>query len=410
MEKILRLFYGYLTVMIRGEQLERFLNLCRSRGISLEKIRYMQEEQIMAQMSARDFFLLRPVRNKTGVHIQIKRKRGMPFFFFRNKKRKAFFAGILLGTILLWGMTGRIWNIHIEGNRVNSTSQILDFLKEQGVTHAMSKRNVNCSEIAAAVRRQFPETTWVSARVEGTRLILEIQEGILESEEQKNPGETKKNCDLKAGQTGVIIQMIVRNGIPVKRVGDSCEAGEILVSGEIPVMNDSQEVVRYEYVCADADIFISRSIAYYQEIPLKHEIWEATDERKQTFFIQAGAWYLKLYEKKGEEWRIACEENPLYLTENFKLPLSVGKVRMVKYRSVTKTYTEKEARKKAALLFEQYEKKLLKQGISIDENHVTTTMTRSSCVSKGILKIIEKTGTEGETVKKSPKINEQQQQ
>ena len=183
MEKILRLVYGYLTVLISGEQIERFLNLCKSRGISLEKIRYLQERQIMAQMSATDFFQLRTVRNKTGVHIQIKRKRGLPFFFFRNKKRKAFFAGILLGSVLLLGLTGRIWNIHIEGNVRNSTAEILEFLEKQGVTHAMPKRKVNCSEIAAAVRREVPETTWVSARVEGTRLILEIKEGIPESKE-----------------------------------------------------------------------------------------------------------------------------------------------------------------------------------------------------------------------------------
>ena len=422
MEKILRLFYGYLTVMIRGEQLERFLNLCRSRGISLERIRYMQEEQIMAQMSARDFFLLRPVRNKTRVHIQIKRKRGLPFFFFRNKKRKAFFAGILLGSILLLGMTGRIWNIHIEGNSINSTTQILDFLGEQGVTHAMSKRKVNCSEVAAAVRREFPEITWVSARVEGTRLILEIKEGIPESEENSESGEKKnsgsqkktenqkkqeKSCDLSAEHAGVITQMIVRSGIPVKKVGESCKAGEILVSGEIPVMNDNQEVVRYEYVDADADIFISRSVDYYQEVPLKYETQEATGEKKDRLFIRAGAWYLGLYEKKSEEWRMICEEEPFYLTENFRLPFSVGKVQMVKYRSVTGTYTEEEARKKAAVLFEQYEKRLLKRGISIAENHVTATMTRTSCINKGTLKIIEKTGTEVEPERNSIERNEQ---
>ena len=87
-----------LLYFISGEQIERFLNLCKSRGISLEKIRCLQERQIMAQMSATDFFQLRTVRNKTGVHIQIKRKRGLlTLFFFRNKKRKAFFAGILFG-------------------------------------------------------------------------------------------------------------------------------------------------------------------------------------------------------------------------------------------------------------------------------------------------------------------------
>ena len=55
----------------------------------------------------------------------------------------------------------------------------LDFLDEQGIVHGMAKKKVNCSELAAAVRRKFTETTWVSARIEGTRLILELQEELL---------------------------------------------------------------------------------------------------------------------------------------------------------------------------------------------------------------------------------------
>ena len=57
----------------------------------MEKIRYKEDGQLMAQMQAADFFRLRPLRNKTGVHIQIIQRRGMPFFFLRNKKKKGFF-------------------------------------------------------------------------------------------------------------------------------------------------------------------------------------------------------------------------------------------------------------------------------------------------------------------------------
>lgn len=68
----------------------------------MEKIRYREDGQLMAQMQAADFFRLRPLRNKTGVHIQIIQRRGMPFFFLRNKKRKAFFTGMILGGILIF--------------------------------------------------------------------------------------------------------------------------------------------------------------------------------------------------------------------------------------------------------------------------------------------------------------------
>ena len=174
-------------------------------------------------------------------------------------------------------MTGRIWNIHIEGNVRNSTGEILDFLDKQDINHGMSKKKINCSEVAAAVRKNFPEITWVSARIEGTRLILNIQEGIIPQKTNSNTSP----CNLLADKDGVITDMIVRRGIPVKKPGDSCKKGELLVSGELHIMNDSQEVLRKEYVHADADIFISRQISYYQEFPLKYRTEIPAGKRKR---------------------------------------------------------------------------------------------------------------------------------
>lgn len=63
--KFLKLIYGYVIILVRGENLERFLNLCKSRKVYMEKIRYREDGQLMAQMQAADFFRLRPLRNKT---------------------------------------------------------------------------------------------------------------------------------------------------------------------------------------------------------------------------------------------------------------------------------------------------------------------------------------------------------
>ena len=131
----------------------------------------------------------------------------------------------------------------------------------------------SCSSCA----EKFPEITWVSARIEGTRLILNIQEGIIPQKTNSNTSP----CNLLADKDGVITDMIVRRGIPVKKPGDSCKKGELLVSGELHIMNDSQEVLRKEYVHADADIFISRQISYYQEFPLNNRTKSLAGKRKR---------------------------------------------------------------------------------------------------------------------------------
>lgn len=394
MEKIRRLFYGYLTVLVQGKQLERFLNLCRNRGIFPEKISHPEEEKILMQMSAGDFFLLRPIRNKTGVHIQIMKKRGMPFFFFRNKKRKAFFGGVLVGAILLFLLSGRIWNIHIDGNRINSTPEILDFLEEEGIVHGMAKRKVDCAKIASSVRKKFTETTWVSARIEGTRLILEIKEGLARDEMQEDILENSQPCSLVAEQEGVIAEMIVRAGVPLKKPGDTCQKGEVLVSGELHIMNDEQEVARCEYVHADADIWITRTLSYYQEFPLRYQVQEKTGVTKQRFFFRFGSWYAQISEKSDPKWRCLTQEVPLRITENFKIPVSFGRIWLMQYRLVSGVYTETQAKELAAQKLQQYEKELMEKGIDITENKISVKITKTMCVSKGTISIKEKIGKE----------------
>lgn len=392
MEKILKLIYGYVTILVRGEQLERFLNLCKNRKLYMERIRYTDQAQFTAQIRARDFLRMRPIRSKTGVHIQVIQKRGMPFFFFRNKKRKAFFAGMMLGCILIFFMTGRIWNIHIEGNIRNSTGEILDFLDEKGIVHGMAKKKVNCAEIAASVRREFPETTWVSARIEGTRLILEIQEGIPEKQSEEN----LSPCDLTAEKDGVITKMIVRAGVPVKKPGDVCAKGELLVSGEVHIMNDSQEIVRNEYVHADADIFISRQVSYYQEFSMKYSAEIPSGKTKKGIYFRIGQWYFELYKPAEKGQRCITEEFPLRITENYVLPVWFGKTELTDYVKKEGLYTQKEAMQEAGRRFRQYEKKLLQNGVQITENHVITKVTGESCITRGTLQITEQTGKESE--------------
>ena len=176
MGKLLRFLYGYVILGIEGEQLGRFLNLCRNRGIFMEKISYIDEGRIQACVSVRDYFKLRPVRNKTGVHIKILKKGGLPVRMIRCRKKKAFAAGLLLGSILVIFLSGRIWNIQISGNIKNSTPEILKYLEKEEIVHGMSKKKVNCTQLAASVRKDFPDITWVSARITGCKLILDIKE------------------------------------------------------------------------------------------------------------------------------------------------------------------------------------------------------------------------------------------
>ena len=106
-------------------------------------------------------------------------------FYFMHEK-ESFFLGIFLGFILLFVCSLRIWDIQITGNRYYTTPVLLDTLSEWDIRCGMAKRNVDCQKLMQKIRQAFPGVVWVSAKLEGTCLIIDIREND-ESRSQRMP-------------------------------------------------------------------------------------------------------------------------------------------------------------------------------------------------------------------------------
>ena len=385
---LFRLFKGYVRIHIKSISPEYFLERCRINGIFIWELVCLDKGQYQCCLFLKDVFCLKNCVRGAGVRLRICERRGLPFFLRRNQKRWYAAAGFFSFFLLLYIMSLFLWDIHFQGNYHYSADTLVRYLDMQNIKYGMKKKNVDCEALEAGMREAFPQITWVSARIEGTRLILNIQEGIIQKEINSNTSP----CNLIADKDGVITDMIVRRGIPVKKPGDSCKKGELLVSGELHIMNDSQEVLRKEYVHADADIFISRQISYYQEFPLKYRTEIPAGKKKKEMYFRFGHWYLGLHPALHTGQKRITEEIPLRITENFILPVWIGWTETTDYTVKEETYTRKEAEKEAVRRFHQYEKKLLQNGIKISENHITTRLTESLCITGGTLLIIEQTG------------------
>ena len=390
-QRLPQLWKGVVRIQIKGEQTERFLNLCGKRGICIRNLKCQEEKILEGTICAGDFLRLGPIHRKTKVKIHILGRKGIPFLALKSKKRKYFCGGILVCICLLWFFSSHIWNIQVEGNVKNSTKEILSFLEDQGITHGMAGSRINCSKIAAAVRAKYPDITWVSVELEGSRLRLKIQEGIFVEKEEDSE---KESCDLEADKEGVIVKMITREGVPQMKLGDRCKPGDLLISGRLEIKNDSQEVVRYEYVHAEGDVYVKSRRSYYKEIPLeyKKEILDGKDKRG--FYLEAGSWYWELAREAGEDFHKVTEVIPVYLTESFKLPVSFGKITLYPYRQEKTEYSQEEVKAKAWQELQNYEEKLMEKGVQISANNVKIEIDHNTCISKGFLEIIQKTGTE----------------
>lgn len=380
---------GYVRIRVCTDSPERFLNLCAHHKILIWKLEHKNHAYEM-NVTIKGFYQLKKICQKTRTRVRIIGKYGLPFFFYRNKKRKAFFIGIFLSLAILSVLSRHIWNIHVEGNVHNSTQTILGYLEELDVRHGVLKQEVDCAMIAEKLREEFTDMTWVSAKISGSRLILEIKEnGNIYEPREKARGA----YDLLSDKNGVIVSMVTRRGTPLKRKGDACQKGEVLVSGRLDILNDSKEVVQYEYTEADADIYVQYPLEYYQSFSMNYEKPVYTGEQKKGYLLQAGSYYLNLKRRSPwESFDTITDLKQMKVTENFKLPVFYGISTDYAYEKRTFTYTPGEARQKAEEKLQALLETLQEKGVQISGNHVKIGIQDGVCTAKGTLTVIEKTG------------------
>ena len=80
---------GYVIIDIKGFSSARFLNLAVHKNIYIWNI-HPSKNAIRANVSLKAFRMLKPCAKKTNCRIKIVEKRGVPFWLFKHKKRKAF--------------------------------------------------------------------------------------------------------------------------------------------------------------------------------------------------------------------------------------------------------------------------------------------------------------------------------
>lgn len=388
---------GYIKVEISGYSAERFLNLCSAHHIYFWKL-HDEGNVYVGMLQAKDFKKLCPLVRKAKIRIRILQKSGLPFFIKRHRKRKLFALGILSFFALLYLMSLFVWRIDFSGNVFYTREFLLGYLKEQNIYCGTRTSQIGCDELEQLMRAEFPRITWVSARVKGTGLLVQIKEnetgtGIEQGKDQAE--DIKQTCDLVAEKPGIIRSIIVRNGVPMVKSGDTVEAGQILVSGLLPVTNDSDEVITQNRVRADADILAETSYSIRKRIPQTYETSAFTGKAGKGATVRVGTGSLTVLLPYGgnQKLRIWTQEHQLELLDSFFLPLYLDVIHVEEVCIYEKTYSQKEKEILAEKMNQQIIEKLCEKGVQIIENNVKILECGVTWEVEETYKTIEPVGT-----------------
>ncbi len=278
--KLINYIKGYLVIRVSGRYPERFLNVCAARGILLWDAVRFSDRTLRCKISIRGFRLLPDIAAKTGVRVKILSKQGLPIAMHRYRKRKWFAGGVLAFLLAMIVLNQFVWEIEITGNEKIPSNLILNELEACGLKIGAFRMNIDEKKIKNEMLIKMPELSWLWPDKNGSKIVVNVKEK-LSTPEIFDPNDY---CNILALKDGVIDSMIVKNGIPSVKLGDTVQKGSILVSGMIT----SERNIETRFTQAEAEVYArtwyEKTKAFSRIHTRKIETGEVTKKRRLKLF------------------------------------------------------------------------------------------------------------------------------
>lgn len=247
LSRLIHYIKGYLVIRVSGHYPERFLNVCAARGILVWDIKRLSEHTIRLKISIRGFRKLTGIAAKTAVRIHIIAKCGLPIALHRYRRRKILLGGAAVCLLILIVLNQFVWDIQINGNDNVPSGLILKNLEECGLYVGQLRLFVNQKKLKNDMLIKMPDLSWIWAEKSGSKIIVNVKEKQ-PAPEIFNPDDY---CSIVAAKDGVIDSMIVRNGMPAVKLGDTVQKNSLLVNGMI----ESERNIPTRYLNAEAEVY-----------------------------------------------------------------------------------------------------------------------------------------------------------
>lgn len=385
---------GYLCIRVWGFSPERFMNLCGNHNILLWNIKNHGDYYTMC-VTLKGFYSLKSITRKTGTRVAITKRCGLPFFSQKAGKRKIFVAGIFLSLLFWLWMESFILNIELSGNYYITDEMFADFLTNYNITPGTKKKDIDIGALEKAIRNEYELVTWTSAKIDGTKLIINLKENDLIQNHTDEKGQDKNGYHLIADTDGVVTNMVTRTGIPKVTIGTEVKKGDILVEGCIPIYSEDATVKRYEYCKADADVVIESSMSITRQLKETYKKKMYTGETKERYlvrlsFVEIG---IPVFFLPYEQYDVVEEWEQIQLLGGYKIPVYFGKKQIREYREEEATYSKEEVKESFERQIQKKLQTLEEKGVQIIEKNVTINKYKGIWTLKVILTVNRKADT-----------------
>lgn len=263
---LMRILRGTLRIRVRGGFPERFLNLCAYRGIQIWGLK-REEGVLWLHVMAHAYPGMRDIARRTGVQMRISEKHGLPFLFYRYRRR----PGIPLGCVVFVGflvfMSRFVWSVELTGLNTVDEAKIRATLQDLGLYVGAKITDIEAAPMRVELLLQHKELAWASINLHGSHALVELHE----VEQTPEPAKTDIPADIRAKYDGRIISMEVYEGTAMVEKGEAVLKGDILISGKVEYASGDTA-----YKHARGKIVAETRHQFSESIPLKQVVTRRT--------------------------------------------------------------------------------------------------------------------------------------
>ena len=328
---------GYIRISIEGYYIERFINICRNNKITIWNLKRDKNVKLELNIEIKDLKKVAKITKKTKCKMKIVKKKGIPFLFNKYRKRKIFFALLLLIISLFSISSNFIWNIQIIEENNETLENIYQDIEMAGLTTGKLKTKINSKEIINKIRLNRNDIAWMGIELKGTNAIVRI---VKATEKPKIINE-EEYCNIISNKQGIITKINAQNGTIAVKVGDNVNIGTTLINGW---MEGKYTGIRFVHAKGE----IEAKVWYTKSKKISYNVTEKieTGKTENKYKIKINNFEINLSKtlSKFEIYDTIDTEKKFKIFSDFYLPISLIKTTNKEVNENKKVYTIEEAK------------------------------------------------------------------
>ena len=328
---------GYIRISIEGYYIERFINICRNNKIAIWNLKRDKNVKLELNVGIKDLKRVAKIAKKTKCKMKITKKKGLPFLFNRYKKRKLFFAFLIVIIIILAISSNFIWNIQIVEEDKDTMENLYQDVIDSGLTIGTMKSKINTKDIINKVRLKRDDIAWMGIELKGTNAIVKV----VKATAKPDIIDDEDYCNIVSDKQGIITKISAQNGTIAVKVGDTVNVSTTLINGW---MEGKYTGIRYVHAKGEiqAKVWHTKS----KKIPYNFTERTETGKIENKYKIKINNFEINLSKRlsKFEIYDTIVMENKFKIFSDFYLPISLIKTTNKEVKEEQKKYEIEEAK------------------------------------------------------------------